>query len=418
MAKAKRGNSEGSIYQRADGRWVAALSLPGGRRKHLYGKSRREVADKLTRAAAMRDKGMPLLDETVTVSAFLRQWLDDVVQPNARPRTLDSYRMHVRLHLEPAIGKIRLARLTPADVQRMMNEKSAAGLQPATVNRIRATLRSALNHALRWGMVTRNAAALAIPPRAIHYEIAPLTPDDARVMLQAAAADHHGPLYIVALTLGLRLGEVLGLAWDDIDFEAGTLSVRRTLTSLQGKPQVGEPKSARSRRTLPMPAVVVDQLIRRRGLQQAERLLAGSRWRPRALDFVTPGGVRQVAVELVFTSSVGGPLDDSMVRKRFYRLLDAAGLPHMRFHDLRHSCATFLLAQGTSPRVVMEIMGHSSIGLTMNTYAHVLPGALRDAVDRMDALLGTPDNVNQAAPKGPTPDPGLDSIPDSNRDDM
>lgn len=394
MARSKRGNSEGSIYQRTDGLWVAVLSVPGGRRKYLYATTRREVADKLTAASAARDKGLPALDETVTVGAFLQRWLDDVVTPRARPRTLDSYRMHVRLHLEPAIGKIRLARLTPADVQRMMNEKSATGLQPATVHRIRATLRSALNHALRWGMVTRNAAALAIPPRAVHYEIAPLTPDDARVMLQAAAADHHGPLYIVALTLGLRLGEVLGLAWDDIDFAAGTLSVRRTLTSLQGKPQVGEPKSARSRRTLPMPSVVVEQLTRRRELQHAERLLAGNRWRPRALDFVTPSGVQQVDVDLVFTSQVGGPLDDSMVRKRFNRLLIDAGLPRMRFHDLRHSCATFMLAQGVSPRVVMEIMGHSSIGLTMNTYAHVLPGALRDAVDRLDAMLGPPDAVN------------------------
>ncbi len=373
---AGRGNGEGTVVKRTDGRYVAALSLPGGRRKYLYGKTRREAADKLTQALAARDRGLPSLDDRVTVGTFLTRWLEDCVRPRVRPGTAESYEMHIRIHLKPAIGRVRLTSLTPDDVQRLLNAKSAAGLSPATVHRIRATLRSALNQAMKWNMISRNVATLVDPPRTVHHDVEPLTPQEARLLLDATMGDRLGPLYCVGLSLGLRMGEILGLSWSAVDLESGTLTVRQALQRVSGKPTLVEPKSSRSRRTLPLPTVVVARLREQRATQNRERLLAGDRWQDTGL---------------VFTTSLGTPMDGPNVTHQFQRALAAAGLPRKRFHDLRHSCASFLLAQGLSMRAVMEQLGQSQVGLTMNTYAHIAPAMLRKAADAMDALLT--DNV-------------------------
>lgn len=390
MPKAKRGNNEGSIYRLPGGRWRAAMTLPSGGRKVFGGATRAEAAGKLSAALTAQDKGLPSLDETVTVAAFLDRWLDEVVRPDARATTLASYQMHVRLHLVPALGRIRLARLQPSDVQRMMTAKLADGLSPATVQRQRATLRAALNHALRWGLVSRNAAQLAIPPRSTATEVKPFTVDEARAILEAAKDDPFGPLYGLALSTGMRLGEILGLCWGDVDFDKRTIEVRRTLVRVQGKPILTDPKSAKARRTLPLPAMVASGMNDQRAFQQAARLLAGSRWQPVPIATGNQGEGPAVVPDLVFTNSTGGALHGKYVHQRFQRLLQRAGLPIKRVHDMRHSCASFLMAQGMNLRGVMEQLGHSQIGLTMNTYAHIAPEVLRDAADRMDAMFSGP----------------------------
>lgn len=383
---ARRGAQEGSIYRRADGLWVGAVHLGyrdgKRRRKTIYGKTQREVRGKVTAALRAHEQGIPLPSDRLTVAAFLDGWLV-TVRPTIRPSTFVSYQGHVRMHLVPALGRIALARLSPVEIRALMAAKLAAGLSPRTVQYIHAVLRRALGQALRDGLVARNVAALVEPPRVRRPEVRPLSPDQARTLLNAVAGDRLEALYTVALALGLRQGEALGLRWQDVDLDTGALRVRVSLQPLprdlrpEGAPRgsrlvLVEPKTARSRRTVTMPAVVVSALRQHRIGQLQERLLAGSRWREWGL---------------VFTTTIGTPLEARNVSHRFHAILAAAGLPRIRFHDLRHSAATLMLAQGVSPRVVMETLGHSTIGMTMNVYAHVIPALQQDAADRMDAIL-------------------------------
>ena len=179
-------------------------------------------------------------------------------------------------------------------------------------------------------------------------------------------------LYSVALTMGLRQGEALGLRWQDIDLEMGYLRVSKQLQRFNGKLQLVEPKTKHSRRTIAMPSTISRALAKHRSIQEVERQSAGVRW---------------VDTGLVFTTSLGTGLEGTAITKDFHRKLELAGLPQRRFHDLRHSCATLLLVQGVSPRVVMDVLGHSQIGLTMNTYSHVIPDLRREAARRMDDLI-------------------------------
>ena len=205
----------------------------------------------------------------------------------------------------------------------------------------------------------------------LRQPVEPLSPEEARHFLDTVAGSRNEALYSVAMALGLRKGEALGLRWQDVDLDGATLSVRHQLQARRGK-QLTESKSDRSRRTLPLPEVAVKALRAHRARQLQAGLIAGSRWRDSAH---------------VFTTSIGTPMDGSRVSKQFRTALAKAGLPHKRFHDLRHTAATLLLAQGVHPRVVMETLGHSQISVTMNTYSHVLPVLQRDAADKMNAIL-------------------------------
>ena len=289
-----------------------------------------------------------------------------------RDWTYAGYEVHIRLHLKPSLGRIPLERLTPQHVQALFNQKLKEGLKPKTVRYLRGTLRTALNEAVRWGLISRNAAALVDGPRVERFPITPFTPEEARRLLHAVKGDRLEALYSVALTMGLRQGEALGLTWHDIDLGLGYMRITKQLQRVHGSPRLVEPKTERSRRTLAMPPMILDALRRHAGRQQAERENAGERW---------------YDSDLVFTTPIGTPLDGTAVTKEFHRVLDRAELAQRRFHDLRHSCATLLLVQGVSPRVVMEMLGHSQIGLTMNTYSHVIPDLGRDAAQRINDLL-------------------------------
>jgi integrase len=234
-----------------------------------------------------------------------------------------------------------------------------------------------LTQAERWGLVTRNVAKLTEPPRVPDRRVLPLSPEQVRVFLRAIEGDRLEALYLIAIGVGLRQGEILGLSWQDIDLESGTITVRNALQRVDGKLRLVEPKSMTSRRVVPAPRIVLDALRAHRTRQLEARLLAGSRWHDDPRD-------------LVFTTTVGTPMDGIAVTRRFQVLLAEAGLPRQRFHDLRHACASLLLAQGVPARVVMETLGHSQIGLTLNTYSHVIPALGREAADRMDDMLSTP----------------------------
>ena len=380
MGKAAQG--AGNIRKRADGRWEARYSHTGpdgkSQRRSIFGKTQREVREGLTAALRAIDQGEAPITERQTVGQFLDRWLTDVAKPTVRPKTYHSYAALIRLHLAPALGHHQLAKLGPEHVQKMMNQKLAAGLSPRTVQYLRAVLRRALGQAVKWGVATRNVATLTDPPRVERPEMQVLTPDQARAFLDTVRGDRLEALYAVALALGLRQGEALGLRWQDVDLDADVLHVRVALQRIRGeKARLVEPKTRQSRRTLPLPPPIVAQLRTHRARQLEDRLLAGRRWQGEEWG-------------LVFATTLGGPLDARHVVYYFKRQLGRAGLPDIRFHDLRHSCASLLLAQNVHPRVVMEILGHSTITLTMNTYSHVMPQAQRQAVELLQGLFAAP----------------------------
>ncbi len=351
---------------------MASITRQDGSRKHFYGGTRAEVQKKLALALHAVETGTLADARGLSTGEFLDQWLTDVVRPHVRQWTYRGYEVHVRLHLKPALGRVPLAKLTPQQIQQLINAKTRSGLKPKSVRYILGTLRSALNQAVRWDLISRNPATLVDGPRVEQFEIQPLSPDEARQFLSSIKGDRLEALYSVALTMGLRQGEALGLRWQDIDVEMGYMRISKQLQRVDRKLQLVEPKTKRSRRTLAMPAVINRALMEHRVRQDHERAKAGERW---------------VNTELVFTTPIGTGLEGTAVTKDFHRKLSRARLPQRRFHDLRHSCATLLLVQGVSPRVVMDVLGHSQIALTMNTYSHVIPDLRRDAAQRMDDLL-------------------------------
>jgi integrase len=373
----RRDYGSGSLRELPDGRWQGRVDLgrdAGGRRlRPTFTGTKREVQSAIARAIRDREAGVAGASGRLTVRDYLARWMADSAAQRVRPRTLDGYRTVVEVHLVRGLGDVRLAKLTAPQVQAFVNAK-AATLSPGTVRNIHAVLRRALNQAVRWGLIARNVATLVDLPPARHHAVQALTDARARAILEAVRGDRIEPLVTVTLATGLRQGEALGLRWTDVDLEAGTATIRHSLLRRGRVVELVEPKTARSRRTVVLPGFAVAALRRQRDWFQAQqRLLAGEDWREG---------------EFVFTSSVGTPLDGTNVTHRLQQLLAAAGLPRMRFHDLRHGAATLLLAAGVHPRVVMETLGHSQISLTMNTYSHVVPALQRDAADRLEAMLG------------------------------
>jgi integrase len=378
-----RASGEGHIsYHKPTKRWRAILSLGPKegkrRRKYLYGVTRKEVAEKLRSMRQDVELGVDVTHRS-TVAEYLDSWLDTVIKQQRRPRTYESYRQIVRLYIVPYIGRVQLIKLTPMQVQNMLNIVQRSGgvdqrpVSPRTVQRTRAVLRSALTRAQRWGIVVRNVAALTDPPRVEKFKPMVLTIEQGQRFLKAVAEHRLEALWVMALLMGMREGELLGLGLDNIDLTKHNLTVCQTL---QRQKDVGlvlaPPKTTTSTRTLPVPDIVEQALQRHFKRREAERERAANFW---------------VETGLVFTTEGGQPIDPANLLKTFKRVLVAADLPKMRFHDLRHSCATLLIAQAVHPRIVMDILGHSQISITMDLYSHVLPETQREAANAMDALF-------------------------------
>src|SRR6266851_2112090 len=371
MQRQQRGKNQGSITKRPDGRWEARVTLSDGSRRSFYGRTEKDAHHKLVEALYARqndDANVP----SVSLSDFLDTWLERIARPRIRSQTFKSYEVNVRVHLKPALGRLRLDQLGPSDIQDLIDQKVKAGMAPKSVHYMHGILRNALNHAVRWDYIARNPAELVDNPRGVQHEIQPLTREEAHRFLRSIRGNRLEALYTVALTMGLRQGEALGLRWRDVDLEMGYIRVSRQLQRIDHKYELVELKTRRSQRPLAVPPAIVGSLIAHKERQDRERQTAGVRWRDADLVFARPDGY---------------PLSGSVVTHSFQTLLEKAGLSKRRFHDLRHSCATLMLAQGVSPRVVMEILGHSQISLTMNTYAHVLPEMSRDAANRMSDLI-------------------------------
>jgi integrase len=374
----KRNAGEGSIFQRSDGRWCAQLDLgwQNGRRKRkcIYGATATEVQQALLKARANHSQGLPVAPGRQTVEQFLGDWLENTVKPSVRSTTYRSYEQTVRNHLVPELGRWPLSKLEPQSVRAMLNRKLARGtLSARSVAYLRVVLRAALNQARKWNLVVRNVAELVEPPKCERFRIEPLSPDQARTLLDIAKGDRLEPLYAVALACGLRMGEILGLRWKEVDFESGRMTVSQALQRQKGRGLVlTETKTDRSRRKIGLPPQLVTVLRTHRVRQLEERLAAGSHWQDKGF---------------VFASRHGTGLEPRNLHRAFKRMLNRAGLPDIRFHDLRHSAASLMLAQGVPLRVVMEVLGHSSISLTANTYSHVMPSLVEDATAKVANVL-------------------------------
>lgn len=352
---------------RADGRWAAYYNLgtQGGkrRRKYFYAHSRKEVTNKLAKAQRQNQ----------TLGYFIDDWYKNSVAIRLKPKTRVSYQRQVYRYIIPNLGSIPLVVLSPYEVQELINKLSGMGLSPASVKLANSVLKCALGKAELWGLVNRNVAKMVDLPRARRHNFVPLSPEQARIFLAAAHGNRLEALYILAITLGIRQGEVLGLKWEDTDMETGTLRIRHALQRVDGKLELVEPKSECSRRTIHLPPISRNALLAHRSRQNNEKLRSGPKWQENGFIFATP---------------IGTPMDSrNFYRRDFKPLLNKAGLPNIRFHDLRHTAATLFLNQGVSPRVVMDVLGHSQIAYTLNTYCHVSDQLQIDAMDKMDQIF-------------------------------
>ena len=285
----------------------------------------------------------------------------------------ESYAREVRKHIIPGLGRIRLKSLTPAHLQSYYSSKCESGLAPRTVHYHHTLLHQALKMAVKWGYVRRNVAAVVDPPKVEKKEMNPLSAAQVKALLEAAKGDRLEAFYLLAVSTGMRLGELQALKWADIDLRERTLSVNRTLSATKGGPEFGPPKTSRSRRKIFLSRKSVEALRRHRERQATEKEAVADRWHDD---------------DLVFCSVVGTPLSRHNLGSRSFKpLLRRANLPNIRFHELRHTCATLLLSKNVHPKLVQELLGHASISTTLDTYSHVLCGMSRRVADTMDNIL-------------------------------
>lgn len=376
MAK-RRGNGEGTVTRRKDGRWEArytAQTPNGPKRRVLYGKSRSEVAKKLTKAMSDRDGGLMFDDENLRVEEYLDRWLKGSVRGTVKPITYESYGRILRVHVIPTLGRVKLKNLNPLHLQTLYRERLDSGLSSRTVQYVHVVMNRALKQAVRWGLLPRNVSEAVNPPKTHRKEMRPLSPEQARSLLQAAREDRLEALYVLALHCGLRQGELFGLRWSDVDLEEGSLRVCRTLArTKEGGAAFTVPKTAKSRRTVRLTNSAIESLKRHSERQAQEIVRVDTLYEDQGL---------------VFASEVGTPLNRHNVTQRSFKpLLRRSGLPDIRFHDLRHTCATLLLCKGVHPKFVQELLGHATIAITLDTYSHMLPGMGDQATRAIESIF-------------------------------
>ena len=379
IARPRRGNGEGSlIFDEKRGRWRGAVSWTqsdGTLKRRAFSSENKAVVKKKMAAVQRELEAGRRPASPQTLAEYLTAWLD-TERARVKASTWRYREGHVRLYIIPALGRVRLADLQPRDIERLTSDLVERGLSARTAVGVRVSLRKALADAERDGLVGRNVAALARPPRVPGREVEFLTKDGLRRLLDACVDDGSGPLITVAALTGLRQGELLGLSWSDLDTEAATLTVRRALARSWADSgwELAEPKTARSRRTVHLPPQALVALQVQRGRQEVDREAAGP-------------DVWQDVHDLVFTDAIGRPRRSWDVTHDFHRLLEGAGLRSVPFHALRHSWATLALSQGVPLKVIADNLGHASIVVTATFYSGLVPELGRDAADAVGRAL-------------------------------
>jgi len=380
----RRGKGEGSLRARADGRWEVRIDLGRGldgkrRRKSAFGATQADAIQQLRTLGGRAAAGHLFTTSTPTVARFLEDWFA-THRDTWRPSTRRGYRFAIDLYLVPAFGPLRVAHLTPQAIQRWLLEHKEQHGARRRIEIAHATLRAALADATRLQLVAINAAELVRVPKAPRRPIVPLTLDQATALLQAARTHRLGALFSVALACGLRLGEATGLRWDDVDLDTGEVRIRQQLQVVDTRLVLQPLKTEQSRRTLVLPAVCVTALRAHRQAQLEDRLKAGAEWIDTGLVFTTYARRGQ-------GRTVGGPLQPRNIRRTLADLLARAALPPVRFHDLRHSAASLLLAAGVQLAEVSKLLGHSALRLTADLYSHLQQQTAAKAAAIMDAVL-------------------------------
>lgn len=379
----KRGHGEGTVYKDKMGHWWAKLPADdvGKRPKRKANpNTQRRALELLRDMMKERAAGRNLSLQSPTVEAFLNTWLVDTVKPSLKAKTHDTYALIVKNYLIPEIGRYRLDKLTPAQVQKLINDmqqrESVRTKKPISAHTARHTRRvlvQALNVAVAWGYLSRNVAALVKPPRVEHHKITPLTVEEAQRLLEAVVGDRIEALYHIAFC-GPREGELLGLLWNDLDWEQRCIKVTGMVQYAGGElKRRTTTKTKSSTRTIPLSDEVIAKLRSHLANQQEEQALLGEEWKEHGL---------------IFASGAGTPMWPRNLVRHFKKALQAASLPStIRFHDLRHSAASLMLAQGTPLKVVSEILGHSSVAITGDIYGHAYDSSKRTAVENMGKAL-------------------------------
>lgn len=387
--KAKsRGNGEGSIYRRkSDGRWCGSITIdagPGGKckRRVIYGKTRQEVRDKLAELQSQKAAGMLTDAAQMTVGQYLDHWVENISRPTVRDGTHRSYVGIIKKFLKPTLGEVRLDKLSPVAVQSLYGKLEADGVSARRRQMVHAVLRRSLNIAVRQGLIIRNVCQAVDPPKVEKVEMQTLTAEQAQKLLTESQGTPEHALYVLALTCGLRQGEIFALQWSDINTEAGTLSISKSLQESGNSLKIGPPKSKSAIRSLSLPAVAIDSLNDH-------------------LQMQIDAGLNDIG--LIFCSPEGMFIRKSNFSRRHWKpLLKKCELPNIRFHDLRHTSATLLLGKGVHPKIVQNRLGHSQISLTLDTYSHVLPSMDQAAAELInDVLSGTATPLLQKGKNAP-----------------
>lgn len=375
-SKQKRSNGDGSLYRRRDGRWVGAFYAPtvsgGSRRVVVYGKTRDEARDKLNKAQQDARAGIPVPDEVWKLGPYLEYWLENIVKQNRRPATYTLYEMNIRLYLTPGLGNQKLTTLSVATVQRFFNQRLEKGDSVRKVQVMRTVLSAALTRAVREELISRNVARLVELPEWRPGAVRPWTADEARQFLGACKPDPLYTAFVLLLLYGLRRGEVLGLRWQDIDFEAGTIRVEQQVQRVGGEMHIGPVKTQAGHRNLPLLPLARQALEAQAEAQARYRAEMGSAWPD---------------TDLVFTTKTGRPVEPRNFVRSFRRICDANDIRLIKVHHVRHTVASLLKALGVPARDAQIILGHSRLAVTLEVYTHTDDEAQLDALTRLHDLF-------------------------------
>lgn len=364
----------GNIRRRSEGTWTiqayAGRDPATGHKRYVSRTVRgtkREAEAALANLIRAQETGLDLSAARLTVAAFLDRWLE-VSKDRVKPRTHFRYAELMRLHFKPTLGQVQLPKLRPLHIEELYGSLRMRGLSGTTVLQVHRVLHAAFNQAVRWQLLDRNPADAVKAPRRSTLEAKSLSGEQIPKLLDAVEGHRVQVPTLIALGTGMRLGEVLGLRWQDVDLDAATARVRQTL---QVTMQFDSPKSQRSVRSLSLPSFLVDALKRHRKLQNERRLMLGESWHE---------------LDLVCDRGDGQPLRPDTISKQFRTLTKAADLD-ISFHGLRHTHASLMLAAGTDLKVTSSRLGHSSIGITADLYTHVASKSDKDAADAFDRHL-------------------------------
>lgn len=379
--KQKRSNGDGSLYRRRDGRWVGAFYAPtvsGGRRRVVvYGKTREEARDKMNKAQQDSRAGIPVPDEIWKLGPYLEYWLENFVKLNRRPATYTLYEMNIRLYLVPGLGNQKLSTLSVATVQRFLSKRLEKGDSVRKVQVMRTVLSAALTRAVREELISRNVARLVELPEWHPGTVQPWTADEGRRFLAAGKSDPLYAAFVLLLLYGLRRGEVLGLRWQDVDFESETIRIEQQVQRVGGEMHIGPVKTQAGHRTLPLLKLAREALKAQAVTQARYRAAMGSAW---------PG------TDLVFTTKTGRPVEPRNLVRSFRRICEANDIRLIKVHHIRHTVASLLKALGVPARDAQIILGHSRLAVTLEIYTHTDDEAQLDALTRLQDLFDQDDD--------------------------